>query len=126
VYPIILKNFISFDVSCSYSFVWGSKFCFHIEEWVQPGHYIFIFEDFWAKDGWNVLFRIPSIWENFASICWNLFHFQVHFTTEIFKILHNYYPQWYYILMVLVLKMPSSKLFLVIFTFQNLVLYFAM
>jgi hypothetical protein len=29
-----------------------------------------ILENFWSKVGLNALFRIPSIWANFASFCW--------------------------------------------------------
>jgi hypothetical protein len=107
-----------------YLYVWGSTFQFHIEDWVQPVHYILIFEDFWTKVGLEVLFKISSIWENFNCICWNLFHFRRTFDNWIYKILHVCYPQWSYIFLGLVLKMPSSQIFLVIFRFQNPLLYF--
>jgi len=32
--------------------------------------YTLILENFWTKVGLKVLFRVPSIWTNFASSCW--------------------------------------------------------
>ena len=106
-----------------YSFAWGSKFRFHIEERVQAVHYILIFVYFKIKVGLKVTFKIPSIWENF-DMCWNIFHFYRTFHNWINKIPHMCYPQWSYILPDLVLKMTSSQIFLVIFTLQNRLLYF--
>jgi len=42
--------------------------------------YTLILENFWTKLGLKVLFRIPSIWTNFASSCWVSFsrQFQIH------------------------------------------------
>jgi hypothetical protein len=41
--------------------------------------YTFIVQNFWTKSGLKVLFRIPSIWENFDSFCWISFHFHGKF-----------------------------------------------
>ena len=91
-----------------YSFVWGSIYRFHIEEWLQPVHHLFIFEDFWTKFGLKVLFKIPTIWEHLTVFVEILFIFTGHFTIEIYKTLHIYYPQGCNTLLGLVLNMPSD------------------
>jgi hypothetical protein len=52
-------------------FFYGLKFRFHIKELRDN----FIIEIFCTKIGLKVLFRIPSIWENFAGFCWISFSF---------------------------------------------------
>jgi hypothetical protein len=37
--------------------------------------YTFILANFWTNFGIKLLFRIQSVWENFASFCWIFFHF---------------------------------------------------
>jgi hypothetical protein len=76
VYPSVLNNFISVDVSRFYHFAWGSKFHFNVRRMRSASAlYIFILEDFWTKVGLNVLFRIPSIWTNLATFLWKSFSF---------------------------------------------------
>jgi hypothetical protein len=53
-----------------YSFAWGSKFRFLIEELGGGGGasalHIFILADFWTEVGLNMPFGITSIWANFV------------------------------------------------------------
>ena len=43
--------------------------------WVQPLHYLLIFENLWTKVCLKLLFKIPFVSEHFDSICWYSFHF---------------------------------------------------
>ena len=120
VYPIVLlKNFITIDVSCSL-FIWLSvQILIPYTRMWAAGALQLIFGDFWTKVGLKLLFKTPSIWENVYSICWNLFQFHRIFHNCIYKILYKCYPQWCNNLLGLVLKMPSSQIFLVIFPLQK-------
>ena len=66
-----LKNFISIDVNHFLSFFLRAQIWFPCKRiWMATGLYTFIPEDFWTKVCLKVLYKIPSIWINFARFCW--------------------------------------------------------
>ena len=88
--------------------------------------YTFVPAYLWAKVGLKLLFRIPSIWANFAHFCWISFafsHSQPRYLNFCTYCKHFLYTK-VHILQGSALKLPPSQIFLVIFPFQNFLLFF--